>query len=1036
MRDRPIICRAVVAVACGLGAMAAARAAEPEWESRTVRGWAVHVSGRLVSEQPDAIAGALELLDDELEEIERVVPAAAVATLREVPLYFSPEYEGVRPTAEYHPDPGWLREHGRDPRMARSIEFTNVTRFAAELDRMPTFVLHELAHAYHHRVLPDGFGNADVAKAYERAKDAGLYDSVDRWYGTGRPRTTERAYAITNPQEFFAEATEAYFGRNDFFPFVRADLLRHDPETAAVVAAVWGVREAASQPAGSGPPALPNVVILYADDMGFGDLGANNPASKIPTPHLDRLAAEGMRFTDAHSSSGVCSPSRYALLTGRLHWRDFHGIVKSFEPPVFQDDQLTVPEMLRQRGYATACIGKWHLGWDWNAIRRPGTRPQSHSHGDFDWSKPIPGGPLDHGFDTYFGDDVINFPPYAWIENDRVVEPPDTTIDKVRGSIAEGEWECRPGPARSDWDFHRVLPTLTARAVEFVRSRRDDPRPFLLYFPLPSPHAPIIPNAEFAGRSKAGAYGDFVVQTDDACGQVLAALREAGLQDSTVVIFSSDNGPEQYAYARDAEFDHWSAAPCRGLKRDLYEGGHRVPFILRWPGVTRPGTVADALVSQVDVMATLAAAVGFTLPEHAAADSHNLLPWLKGTVASPPRTTLVHNTEPERYAIRHGDWLLVDGPTGITAPKLAPPAAWLEKHGYPPDDDQPVELYDLQRDPAQRRNRAAEHPGKVTELRDLLSRTRREPRTVTRLAGGMREELDLPYAGTDNPRQRLDLYLPARPASTKPLPVIAFIHGGGWQGGDKRGGARMVAGFVLSGEYAAASIGYRLTDEATWPAQIHDCKAAIRWLRAHAATYGLDPNRIGVMGTSAGGHLVAMLGTSGDVADVEGSLGGHCDQSSRVTCVVDQFGPTDFTVIGKAHDRPNGPLARLLGGPPGERRDASRAASPVTYVSKDDPPFMCVHGTHDAVVPSSQSEVLDEALAAVGVECILLKIDGGGHGGFRNPAVVDRVRKFFDNHLLGTDHALADESLQEGVHPDGRTPGKVPSTDHPATAPD
>lgn len=211
--------------------------------SRPVRGWTVHVSTSLANAEPEATARALELLDRQLAEIERVVPAAAVATLREVPLYFSPEYAGVKPKAEYHPDPGWLREHGRDPGMARGVEFTNIPTFAAETDRMPNFVLHELAHAYHHRVLPNGFDNADIAKSYERAKAAGLYDRVERWLGTGRPQTTERAYALTNPQEFFAEATEAFFSRNDFFPFTKADLLRHDPATAEMVAAAWGMRE-------------------------------------------------------------------------------------------------------------------------------------------------------------------------------------------------------------------------------------------------------------------------------------------------------------------------------------------------------------------------------------------------------------------------------------------------------------------------------------------------------------------------------------------------------------------------------------------------------------------------------------------------------------------------------------------------------------------------------------------------------------------------------------------------------------------------
>ncbi len=487
--------------------------------------------------------------------------------------------------------------------------------------------------------------------------------------------------------------------------------------TAAAAAAEPSIAPAAAR------VAPPNVVILYADDLGYGDLGANNPASKIPTPHLDRLAAEGMRFTDAHSSSGICSPSRYAMLTGRHHWRDFHGIVTTFGPSVFKPGQLTLPEMLRRRGYATACIGKWHLGWNWKAIRKPGSPPNSVAHADFDWSRPIPDGPLDHGFDAYFGDDVINFPPYAWIDGDRVTEPPDTTLETMPTKPKEGGWEFHPGPARSDWDFYRVLPTLTERAEAFVRSRAGNPQPFFLYMPLPSPHAPIIPNDEFDGRSQAGAYGDFVAQTDDACGRVMAALRETGLDANTIVVFSADNGPERYAYARDAAFDHWSAAPFRGIKRDLYEGGHHVPFLLKWPGVTTPGAVSDALVSQVDLMATLAAAVGFDLPTDAATDSHDLLPWLTGRAATPPRTTIIHNTNPKRFAIRHGDWLLVDGQTGVTDGKTrSPPAAWVEKHGYPPDDDQPVELFDLAHDPGQRRNLAAQQPERVAELRGLLAR--------------------------------------------------------------------------------------------------------------------------------------------------------------------------------------------------------------------------------------------------------------------------------------------------------------------------
>ena len=474
--------------------------------------------------------------------------------------------------------------------------------------------------------------------------------------------------------------------------------------------------------------AKPNIVILYADDMGYGDLCANNPASKIPTPQLDRLAAEGLRFTDGHSSSGICTPSRYAMLTGRHHWRDFHGIAGPYDGTVFKPGQLTMPAMLRQQGYATACIGKWHLGMDWNAIRKPGTPKKSIQHTDFDWTKKFPGGPVDHGFDYYFGDNVINFPPYAWIENDRLVAAPDTTLTNVPGKPKEGAWECRPGPALSDWDFYQVLPTLTRKGVEYIQSRKGKEQPFFLYFPLPSPHAPIVPTDAFDGKSKAGAYGDYVAETDDMCGQLLAALRESGLESNTIVIFSADNGAETYAYERDEKFDHWSSVPFRGLKRDIYEGGHHVPFLIKWPGVTKAGTASDALISQVDLMATFAALVNFDLPKNAAEDSYNFQPWLKGESKTPPRSTMVHNTNAKDYAIRDGDWLLVDAKSGGTATP-----AWNKKHHQPPDDDLPVELYNLKEDISQQHNLAAEHPDKVTQLQALLKKLRDQGHSAPRL---------------------------------------------------------------------------------------------------------------------------------------------------------------------------------------------------------------------------------------------------------------------------------------------------------------
>jgi arylsulfatase A len=481
----------------------------------------------------------------------------------------------------------------------------------------------------------------------------------------------------------------------------------------------------------------PNVLILYADDLGYGDLGCYHPSSKIPTPNLDRLASQGIRFTDAHSSSGICSPSRYALLTGRHHWRDFYGIVNAFGPSAFQPEQLTLPRMLRSQGYATAAIGKWHLGWDWDAIRRPEAQPSTQGKSQvwspeaFDWSKAIPGGPLAHGFDHYFGDDVINFPPYCWIKDDKVVQAPDTLMDTEKWkAIKEGNWECRPGPMVGDWDPYQNLPTLTRHGVEYLRSRKEADQPFFLYFAFPSPHAPIIPNDEFDGKSQAGPFGDFVHQTDHSVGQLLQALEESGKAENTLVIFSADNGPERYAYARDENFGHWSAHPLRGLKRDIYEGGHRVPFILKWPGVAQAGRVCDALASQIDVLATLASVLGYPLPSTAAVDSHDLLPLIQGEVAS-VRTTHIHNTTPKNFAIRHGDWLLVAAKDGYGSGR---DQGWEARRQYPLDDRGPVELYNLKTDLAQKNNLAAAHPDKVAELQALLEQIRDQGFSAPRLS--------------------------------------------------------------------------------------------------------------------------------------------------------------------------------------------------------------------------------------------------------------------------------------------------------------
>jgi acetyl esterase/lipase len=283
--------------------------------------------------------------------------------------------------------------------------------------------------------------------------------------------------------------------------------------------------------------------------------------------------------------------------------------------------------------------------------------------------------------------------------------------------------------------------------------------------------------------------------------------------------------------------------------------------------------------------------------------------------------------------------------------------------------------------------------------------TGRRPAGPVQVPDAIDVKRDISYAGNDNPRQKLDLYLPKKRTSDQPLPVIVFIHGGGWKGGDKSSGAGNVSRFVASGDYAGVSVGYRLTNEARWPAQIHDCKAAIRWIRGNAKEYNFDPDKIAVWGTSAGGHLVSMLGTSGDVKELEGTIGSFTSNSSRVTCVVNYFGPENFvTMVTKPStiDRTTKdyPEALLIGGRVQDVPEKAKAASPITYVSADDPPFLTAHGTKDPLVPFDQALELDAAMKKAGVSHLLVEMTNGGHG-FRSEELDKRVKQFLDLHLRG-----------------------------------
>jgi len=462
----------------------------------------------------------------------------------------------------------------------------------------------------------------------------------------------------------------------------------------------------------------PNVVILYADDMGVADVSYGKPEAKIQTPHIDRLASRGMTFSDGHSSSGICTPSRFALLTGQHHWRRFHGIVTAYGKSVFRPEEYTIARMFQEQGYQTGCFGKWHLGWDWNVIRKPGKKKKSSNADDYDWTKPFPGGPLDQGFDYYFGDGTINFPPYCWIEGDRFLTIPSQRVMKSKPLAGGGSF--RPGPMAESWSPYDVLPTITKKTVEWIE-KQEEGKPFFAYLAFNSPHYPVVPNKEYHGKSQAGYYGDFVIETDAMVGKMVAALERKGVLDNTLIIFTADNGAENLAFSRLEKFEHWSSGDFRGVKRDIYEGGHRVPFIVSWPGKIEPASHSDEVVSQVDLAATFAKVLGHQLNNEEAIDSYDLLPVLTGQdYEKPLRVATVQNTKKGHYALRKGDWVYLNQSTGAARKESKEYLKSLDLVAFP--SDSPGLLFNLKEDPRQSHNLYEDDPERVEEMDALLQK--------------------------------------------------------------------------------------------------------------------------------------------------------------------------------------------------------------------------------------------------------------------------------------------------------------------------
>jgi arylsulfatase A len=468
----------------------------------------------------------------------------------------------------------------------------------------------------------------------------------------------------------------------------------------------------------------PNIIVILADDQGLGDVSAYNPKGKIPTPNLDRLAAEGMRFTDAHTSSGVCTPSRYSLLTGRYHWRTRlqSGVLGGYSAPLIARDRLTVAGFLKQQGYGTACFGKWHLGMSF-ALKGGGVADDQGAYDGealkvgrrVDYAADIKDGPLDHGFDRFFGISAsLDMPPFVWIQDRRTTEIPSATKT----------W-LRTGPAGPKFEAVDVLPGVIDHAIAYATEAAADPRkPFFLYVPLNAPHTPIVPTKEFQGSSGLNPYADFVRQVDADVGRLLAKLDALGLRENTLVVFTTDNGCSPAAKIEELQAKgHEPSLIYRGHKADAFEGGHRVPFIVRWPGKVKPGTVNPQLVGQIDFLATFAEALGQSIPAGAGEDSVSFLPTLLGREGA-GRTSIVSQSINGSFALRDGQWklLLCPGSGGWSAPK---PGSKEEK-GLPE-----FQLYDLAADPGEKTNLIAAQPERAAAmkaaLQDLVARGRSTP---------------------------------------------------------------------------------------------------------------------------------------------------------------------------------------------------------------------------------------------------------------------------------------------------------------------
>ncbi len=476
-------------------------------------------------------------------------------------------------------------------------------------------------------------------------------------------------------------------------------------------------------PAATTAVAKPNIIFILCDDLGYGDVRCMNPEGKIATPNFDKLAAEGVRFTDAHSGSSVCTPTRYGVVTGRYAWRSKlqSGVLGGLSPRLIEQGRMTVADMLKAQGYSTHCVGKWHLGIDW--VRTGEVSELSietpEQVNNVDYTKPITNGPTSVGFDTYFGISAsLDMVPYCFIENDHVVANPKEKMKLVMNKGGPVSY-TREGPGAPGFRGEDVLPAFTQRAKKIIREKSaaaKNGRPFFIYMPLNSPHTPILPSEKWQGKSGISLYADFVMETDDAIGQIMRTTEESGIAKDTIIIVTSDNGCSPSAdYPKLATFGHNPSAVYRGHKADIYDGGHRVPFIVRWPAKVKGGQTSTQLVCLTDFMATAAEITGVKLPDTAAEDSFSFLPALLGESSKAARQSVIHHSINGSFALREGDWKLElsAGSGGWSEPR---PGSRAER-GLPD-----TQLYNLKDDIAEKTNLQAEKSEIVARMKAALEK--------------------------------------------------------------------------------------------------------------------------------------------------------------------------------------------------------------------------------------------------------------------------------------------------------------------------